>query len=223
MFRGMEAPFLKRLSSLLFLSALSFVSSASAGVIWTDGLTTPALVGGGNQYAVTAGTTLGNLTVSQANVDYLVTPDYTGSLCGGLTACIDLDGTPGIGGVTSSVNFATPGTYVLSFYLFSAQRGTTASTTVAFGGLVPAVTYTDGAAVNGTPNGLVTETFNVASTGSYTLSFTSLTGGNSGSAGDLVGGISIAAPNAVPEPSTMLLLSLPLLVSGSKAFRRSRS
>lgn len=216
---------MKRLSSLLFVTALSFVSSASAGAIWTDGLST--LVAGGDQFAVGTGTTLGNLTVSQGNVDLLTsTGGIYGnlmSLCPGLTSCIDLDGTPGVGGVKGSVTFATPGTYVLSFYLFNAGRNTTASTTVAFGGLVPTVTYSDGAAVNGTPNGLVTETFTVASAGSYSLSFTSLTAGNGGNAGDLVGDITIAAPAVTPEPSTFLLLSLPLLAFGSKAFRRLRS
>ena len=149
---------------------------------------------------------------------------YAGGLCGGIS-CIDLDGTisnsaPG-GAISSGATIVlTPGTYTLSFDLFAAQRGATASSTVTLGNAsntLFSTTYTDG--VN-TPNGLVSQnlTITAATAGTYTLSFASNT---IGYYGDLVGNVAVTSP--VPEPSTMLLLSLPLLAFGSKAFRRSRS
>jgi hypothetical protein len=204
---------LKRLSSLLFVSALSFVSTVSAATVWTSNLPNVA-----DAFAATG--SIGNFTVIAGNVDLLTTSGpYTAGLCS-VAPCIDLDGTPGQGAIQGVVNFATPGVYTISYYLFNAQRGATASTTVSFGGLIPTVTYTDNAVVNGTPNGLVTQTFNVGAGGNYNLTFTS---NNGDYYGDLVADVTVSSVSAIPEPSTMLLFSLPLLAFGSKAFRRSRA
>jgi hypothetical protein len=212
---------LKRFSSLLFVTALSLVSTASAGTVFNSSLPTT----GGDVFNDAAP---GTFTVTQSTVDLLTSSSpsgYATSLCAGIS-CIDLDGTTSSsapGGAVSSgnvINLTSPGVYTLTFDLFPAQRGTTASSTVLLANgsnTLVNTTYTDG--VN-TPNGLVTDviTINAANEGTYTLSFASNTPGYYG---DLVGNVTVSS--AVPEPSTLLLLSLPLLAFGSKSLRRSRS
>ncbi len=205
---------MKRLSSLLFVSALS-LSSLSAATVFSSGLPTT----GGDVFQIASGGTVGAFTVGGGGVDLLTSSDaqYSNQLCAGIS-CVDLDGTVSSstpGGTVSGTVTLTPGTYTLTFDLFAAQRSTTASSTVTLSGPASLVntTYTDGTF---TP-GLQTINITVVTGGSYTLEFASKT---PGFYGDLVGGVAINSP--VPEPSTMLLMSLPLLAFGSRMFRRSR-
>lgn len=205
---------MKRLSSLLFVSALS-LSSLSAATVFSGAL--PSYPGSNDVFNDAAP---GAFTAGGGGVDLLTAGDpsgYSTALCGGIS-CVDLDGTvsAGTAGGSISASFTlAPGTYTLTFDLFAAQRGASASSTVTLSGGLLSKTFADGSF---TP-GVQTDTITVATGGTYTLTFTSLTPGYYG---DLVGGVTLASPSAVPEPSTILLMSLPLLAFGSRMFRRAR-
>jgi Protein of unknown function (DUF642)/PEP-CTERM motif len=206
--QGHGGPFsLKRLSSLFVLSALSFVSSAAAATIFTDGFTAT------DKFDISAGLAAGNFTVASGNVDLISGADPTyGFLCGGASACLDLNGL-NQGSVTSTLSTVVGTTYTLTFTLGSAQRGTTASATVSVDSAAPQ-TFTDPV------SGVKTITF-VATSTATALTFASNTPGANG---DVLSGVTVVSgASTVPEPSTMLLMSLPLLAFGSRAFRRVRA
>jgi len=196
---------LRRLSSLLLVSALSFASSASATVIFSDGL--PTL--GDTYNALTAG----NFTVLSGNVDILQGGGPYGSLCAGSSPCLDLNGDRA-GSITSGNLSLAAGTYTLTFTLNNAQRHVVGSTTVTLGSLFNQ-TYTDPAP------GTVSQTITVLSATNVPLIFTSNVGDV---AGDILSAVSLAtysSPliNPVPEVSSIFLMSVPLLAF--VAYRRS--
>ena len=207
---------MKRIYSIFLLSTLGLASTAMAATVFTDGLA----AGPANAYGVT---TAGNFTATVGSVDILQSSTYYTYLCAGATTCIDLDGSSQ-GTISSGDLTLTPGQYELTFTLNNAQRKTLASTTVSLGGFFNQ-TYTDPAP------GLVTADFFVGSTATVDLVFASNTAGG---IGDILSGVSlnqfrngdeivIKTTSAVPEPSSALLLSLPLLGFGAFALRRAKS
>jgi len=210
---------LKSVSSLLFLSALSFVSCASAGTIFTSSFGGPSDI-----FADT--NPVGGFTVTNGNVDLLTTGGgmygvIEPGLCPGVSACVDLDGnsTTAGGGLQGTLSTASltlaPGQYTLSFDLFKAS-GTTGSTIVTLGSWTE--TITDGTA-SANADGEYSFTITLASGESVPLTFAS---NNPGYDGNFLADVNLATLSPAPEPSTMLLMSLPLLAFGSQMFRRSR-
>jgi hypothetical protein len=194
---------LRRFSSLFLVSALSFASSASAAIIFTDGL--PTLTDTYN--ALNAG----NFSVLSGNVDVLQGGGPYGSLCAGAATCIDLNGETA-GSITSGGLALAAGTYTLTFTLNNAQRNVIGSTTVTLGSLFNQ-TYTDPAP------GTVTQTITVLSATNVPLIFTSNVGDVAGDILSAVSLISVPLVTPAPEVSSILLMSLPLLVFGA-AYRR---
>ncbi len=206
---------MKKLSSILFLSALSFASTVSAATIFTDGFA--AAAGGTTTLAVT---TAGNFTATTANVDLISSGGNYGNLCPvGKTACVDLDGT-GSGNeaatITSGNISLTPGVYTLTFQLDGTGRGVAGSTTVSLGSFYNK-TITDSPAGTISPD-TFSVTFTVTTATSAPIVFTSNTAGQ---IGDILSSVTLATVTS-PEPSTAFLMSLPLLAFGALAYRRSK-
>jgi hypothetical protein len=160
-------------------------------------------------------TTAGNFKATQNNVDLISVTGAFGNLCpAGFTACVDLDGT-GAGNAneqavisSGSLYFGT-GQYELTFDMASTQRGVTGQTTVSLGSLLDE-SFTD------PQPGETSILINVSSPTTAALEFQSDTPGE---IGDILAAASIVA---VPEPSSALLMSLPLLGIGALAYRRSK-
>ncbi|HEY6343779.1 MAG TPA: PEP-CTERM sorting domain-containing protein [Bryobacteraceae bacterium] len=134
--------------------------------------------------------------------------------------CVDMDGTGGNpqGVLQSNSSFTlVPGTdYFLSYDLIGSQRGVTASTTVTFGPYTQTFNLTSGDVTSGiVSNALIT----VSSPTTVFLTFTSNTPGE---VGDLLDNVLLTSTpaSAVPEPSTLMLVSPGLLLGFAGMVRR---
>lgn len=128
------------------------------------------------------------------------------------SVCVDLDGTGGNPqGILQSVSInVLPGVdYLLSFDLIGSGRGSSASATVTFGSYDQTFNLASADTTDGiVSNALVT----FATPGTANLTFTSNTPGQVGLVLDNVL-LTSSGANA-PEPSTALLIALPLLAAG---------
>jgi hypothetical protein len=199
---------------------LGTVSGANAAVVFSDNFNSEN--GGAAQLNYTG---FANWTVTQGAVDLIGNGSFDFYPGNGLY--VDMDGSIGQnGGLTSKQTFGA-GSYTLSFNLAGSARGDTNTVEVKLGSLDQFITLPSNAPFN------PPMAFNLTVSGAGDkLSFTQ-TDSCTGSAptaschgGDDVGLIldnvvlSTAGPAAVPEPSSLLLLSSGLLGVGALAWRR---
>lgn len=148
--------------------------------------------------------TVGAFTVTSGNVD-IVGGTLYGYLCVAPASgnCVDMDGTPGPGTISTGTLTLTPGTYQLSFDLLGSQRGNTTSTTVTLGSL-----YNQTFVLGSTDDtsGIVSVLLTVSTTTTAPLIFTSNDPYPSYS-GALLDNVDLKSVTAVPEPATMSLLA----------------
>lgn len=161
--------------------------------------------------------------INGTNVD-IVGGALFGGLCAGPESgnCIDLDGSNGNsqGVLRSNASFTLlPGvTYLLSYDLIGSQRGNTTSATVNFGPYTRVFTLASGDDTSGVvSNAAIT----VTTPTTAFLSFSSNTPGNVGTVLDNVSLIASSGAAGVPEPATLSLLTLGLVVVGFARRRRA--
>jgi len=165
-------------------------------------------------------TNLGAFSVTSGAVD-LVGGALYGYLCVSPASgnCVDMDGTPGPGTISTGNITLTPGTYLLSFDLLGSQRGNTTSTTVTLGSLFGetfVLTSTDDT------SGVVSQLITVGATTIVQLVFTSNDPSPSYN-GALLDNVDLkSVSEAVPEPGTWgMLLAGVLMLAGFANRRRA--
>jgi hypothetical protein len=221
---------MRRAKSLLvgssLLIAASCLSTASqATVVFSDNFDTEN--GGATALQYTGFT---NWNVTGTGVDLVRTPDFGITCAGGSGSCVDLDGSPGPGGLMSKLSYAfhAGDLVTLTFDVSGAQRGTlgddpfhagfdfngtardyTLGDTYGNADVFPGVFSTGGTVDTGTlanGNGFST----------YSLSFRAVTDGSTqvffdttedGNVGPLLDNVSLDV-SAAPEPATWAMLLL---------------
>jgi hypothetical protein len=230
---------LKLLAAGIALALMT--TAAHAGTVLTDNFDGE---NGGNTFLQYTG--FANFNVTGTGVDIVRTGDFGITCAGGSGSCVDLDGSPGPGGVITKNTFNfSPGELVtMTFQIAGNQRSGDANSFFAgFEGSGTLKDYSIGGFWGNAdvlpgplPLGLVeTET---ATTGgnqpfeTYTLSFETLGSGSfqafigtndPGNVGPLLDNFSLSI-NPVPEPATWAMMVLGLgLVGGGLRMSRRRS
>jgi hypothetical protein len=228
--------------ALVSLSLLVVVHAGpvSAAVVFTDGFDSEN--GGLSQlnYASFA-----NWSVSGGTVDLIRSGDFGISCFGGTGSCVDLDGSTGDAGIltSSNIGFASGDLVEISFRLSGNQRNAFVDQLqlqFTFGQLTDVLDLTKGGdfgsfgpsdftnltgatdsltVPGGDPFGLYHLSFTSLTAGFMNLRFENLDGDNVGAILDAVN-VSVG-PQAVPEPSTWVLLVASLGLAGF-AMRRGR-
>lgn len=155
-----------------------------------------------------------HFNVTSGSIDIIAPGSYVSLSCTFPTSvrCVDMNGETS-GTLTTSITFASPGTYWLSFDLIGSQRpAVTANTTVQLGSVFGPQTYT--LAWNETPATHVFS-FNVPVSQTAMLSFSTTTSGATGLLLDNVV-VSNTALVSIPEPNPLFLVfaGMVLLAAG---------
>jgi hypothetical protein len=169
-----------------------------------------------------------NFTVTGTGVDLVHTPDYGITCAGGSGSCVDLDGSPGPGGLQSKLfySFNAGDVVTLSLDVSGAQRGNPGNDTFQAGFNFGSATDLSNITWNGGKFGSLTGSGGVVggattsgnSFSTYVFSFTADTAGTgqivistfeSGSEGPLLDNVSLdIGGGGVPEPETWAMLVL---------------
>mgnify|MGYP000327152464 CR=1 FL=1 len=212
----------------------AFATPASAAVVYSNNFDAE---NGGN--TALNYNSFNGLTVTDGTVDLVANTDYGISCPGGAGACVDLDGSTGDAGLTSSGSYAFGAgqTLALSFLFSGNQRGGASDSfqvrfdlaalntgtfgyqssfygnqTFSLNGNVAAVTI--GSVASGFGPTDFTLFFTADNAGSATFAFQDLGNDN---VGIVIDNVSLAV---VPEPSTWAMLILGFGVVGAAARRR---
>lgn len=189
-----------------FVMLFGFTCAAKAdSIVFSDNFNTnpgQSAIASGAIDSSTTGTFYS--TDANGNID-IVGPSYFSYLCNTAAesgSCVDLDGTPGPGQITSSPITLGPGTYTLSYDIFGTERGVSATTTVMFGPYCDN-TYT----LASSAEDVISCSFTVTSPITTEIVFTSddPIGDNMGTLID-----NVLVTNT-PEPGTIALLAIGLL------------
>ena len=206
-----------RKASMIGLAAVSlaaFTAPAQAAVVFSDDFSSdaPQQIGAN---------TLNNFDVS-GTVDVVGSGNFGITCAGGSGFCIDIDGTPGPGGLTVNQTFAySLGDIVTLSYMVSGnQRGGAADSFNAFlsGNGVSTAQGLALSPFTGFQNQMLT--FTATSNGFATFGFSSTSADNVGPILDNVSLDISSGMGAVPEPSTWLTMLLGFGLMGG--FMRSR-
>lgn len=191
-------------ASFAMVFAFAFVAKADS-VVFSDNFNTnlgQSAIASGAIDSSTTGTFYS--TGTSGNID-VVGPNYFSNLCdtgAESGSCVDLDGTPGPGQITSSAITLGPGNYTLSYDIYGTERGPSATTTVSFGPYCDQ-TYT----LASSAEDVITCSFTVTSPITTEIVFTSddAIGDDEGTLID-----NVVVTNT-PEPASIALLAIGLL------------
>ncbi len=200
---------------LAAVALLAVAAPAHATVLLTDGFE-----------AETPGTpqnTLTNWTVTSPTIDIVQTPGFGITCAGGAGKCLDLDGSPGLGGILTKGTWAFQAgdVFTLSFFASGNQRGP--------GGF--ADSFSAGFLLNGTteinfdgpvlafndPFSQYTYTYTATGAGSL-QAYIRARGAGSDNVGIVIDNVSLSA---VPEPATWMMMIAGFGLIGA-AMRRKR-
>ncbi len=199
---------------LAAVAALTVTVPAHAAILLTDGFEaeTPA----------TPQSTLTNFNVTSPTIDIVETPGFGIFCSGGAGKCLDLDGSPGLGGIITkgSWAFGAGDVFTLSFAASGNQRGPSAfEDSFSAGFLIDGATEVnfDGP-VLAFDAPFSTYTYNYAATGSGTLqAYIRARAAGTDNVGIVIDDVSLSA---VPEPATWAMMIVGFGVIGFSARRR---
>lgn len=199
---------------LAAVAALAVAAPAQAVVLLTDGFEaeTPA----------TPQATLTNFTVTSPTIDIVQTPGFGITCAGGAGKCLDLDGTPGLGGILTkgSWAFGAGDVFTLSFAASGSQRGpSTFSEAFSAGFLINGTTEVNfNSPVIASNAPFSTYTYSYTATGSGTLqAYIRALGAGSDNVGVVIDDVSLTA---VPEPATWAMMIIGFGFIGAAMRRR---
>lgn len=202
--------------ALAAIAALALALPAQAGVLLTDGFE--------GETDGTPQPMLTNFTVTSPTIDIVTTPNFGITCAGGSGKCLDLDGTPGLGGILTkgSWAFQAGDVFTLSFFASGNQRSSGGfADSFSAGFLLNGMTEInfDGPvlAVND-PFAQFTYSYTALGTGTL-QAFIRARGPGSDNEGVVIDNVQLSA---VPEPATWLMMIAGFGFIGA-AMRRKRS